>query len=236
MRAKRTIRVPRAVQLLAAALVLAVPAATVVGDIAPAHAQNSTSTATTTSTSATATTARAGSRIVVRRRTRDSLVGQDVSLPGHLRNAGGFDKLALQRRDGKRWATVARARTGRHGGFDFHYRVSADRSEALRVRFAGNQVARPSSAPLGAVVGLVRDVASWYYDGGDTACGFHAGYGVANKTLPCGTRVTFVYDGRTVTATVDDRGPYVAGRSYDLSQTTAQALGMDGVATVETSL
>jgi rare lipoprotein A (peptidoglycan hydrolase) len=75
-------------------------------------------------------------------------------------------------------------------------------------------------------------VASWYYDEGDTACGFHAEYGVANKTLPCGTKVRLRYGGRSVTATVDDRGPFIYGRSYDLDQRTASALGMWGVATV----
>ena len=66
-------------------------------------------------------------------------------------------------------------------------------------------------------------LASWYGDGGSTACGFHANYGVANKALPCGTRVTFRYGGKTVTAVVDDRGPYVGGREWDLNQNTAAA-------------
>jgi rare lipoprotein A len=79
----------------------------------------------------------------------------------------------------------------------------------------------------------VAAVASWYYDYGNTACGFHARYGVANKTLPCGTHVRISYGGRTVDATVDDRGPYVYGRSYDLDQTVSRALGMSGVATVQ---
>ena len=82
------------------------------------------------------------------------------------------------------------------------------------------------------VVVMTPVVASWYYDEGDTACGFHAEYGVANKTLPCGTKVMLRYGRRSVTATVDDRGPFVYGRSYDLDQRTATALGMWGVATV----
>ena len=77
--------------------------------------------------------------------------------------------------------------------------------------------------------------ASWYYDAGNTACGFHAQYGVANRTLPCGTKVAFRYGGRSVTATVDDRGPYVGGRDWDLSQTTAGALGFGGVGEVWSS-
>jgi rare lipoprotein A (peptidoglycan hydrolase) len=79
---------------------------------------------------------------------------------------------------------------------------------------------------------LTYATASWYQDAGQTASGFHAGYGVANKTLPFGTRVLFAYHGRTVTATVDDRGPYIAGREWDLNQTTAAALGFSGVDTV----
>ena len=82
------------------------------------------------------------------------------------------------------------------------------------------------------VVQMTPTVASWYYDEGDTACGFHAEYGIANKTLPCGTKVTLRYGGHSVTATVDDRGPFIYGRSFDLDQRCASALGMWGVETV----
>jgi hypothetical protein len=53
-----------------------------------------------------------------------------------------------------------------------------------------------------------------------TACGFlftRTVVGVAHRTLPCGTLVAFTYSGRTVIAPVIDRGPYVAGRVWDLS-------------------
>jgi rare lipoprotein A (peptidoglycan hydrolase) len=75
-------------------------------------------------------------------------------------------------------------------------------------------------------------VASWYEDAGNTASGYHAYYGVANKTVAFGTHVLFVYHGRSVEATVDDRGPYIAGRTWDLNQNTASALGFGGVDTV----
>lgn len=81
-----------------------------------------------------------------------------------------------------------------------------------------------------------RSVASWYYDAGNTACGFHARYGIANKTLPCGTKVKIAYGRRSLVATVDDRGPYVYGRQYDLDQTVSQRLGMYGVATVRVAI
>ncbi len=53
--------------------------------------------------------------------------------------------------------------------------------------------------------------------------------GVANKTLPCGTEVTFVYGNRAIRVPVIDRGPYVPGRMWDLSGATAEALGFPGL-------
>jgi rare lipoprotein A (peptidoglycan hydrolase) len=43
--------------------------------------------------------------------------------------------------------------------------------------------------------------------------------GVANRTLPCGTKITFrnPANGRAITVKVVDRGPYVAGRQWDLT-------------------
>jgi hypothetical protein len=60
-----------------------------------------------------------------------------------------------------------------------------------------------------------------------TACGVlytRTVVGVANRTLPCGTLVAFSYGGRTVVAPVIDRGPYVAGRLWDLSGGLCTAL------------
>jgi rare lipoprotein A (peptidoglycan hydrolase) len=53
--------------------------------------------------------------------------------------------------------------------------------------------------------------------------------GVANKTLPCGTMVTFVYNGRAIRVPVLDRGPYIAGREWDLTGATAEALKFPGL-------
>lgn len=74
-------------------------------------------------------------------------------------------------------------------------------------------------------------VASWYGPGlygNKLACGgrLHPGtLGVAHKTMPCGTRVRFRYHGRKITVRVIDRGPYVAGRDFDLTAATKTALG-----------
>ncbi len=122
------------------------------------------------------------------------------------------------------------------GSFRIRYRVRGLGAASVRVAFDGGRRARSVTAAAGQIVALAPTVASWYYDAGNTACGFHATFGVANKTLPCGTKVTLSYGGRTVVATVDDRGPYVYGRTFDLNQNTARYLGMWGVGQVFASV
>ena len=70
--------------------------------------------------------------------------------------------------------------------------------------------------------------ASWYGGGGSLACGgtlTSSTLGVANKTLPCGTWIVLRYHGHKVEVPVIDRGPYVAGREFDLTEATKRALG-----------
>ena len=52
----------------------------------------------------------------------------------------------------------------------------------------------------------------------------------AHKTLPFGTkvRVTNLNNGKSVTVTINDRGPYVAGRIIDLSKAAAHSISMQG--------
>ncbi|HXS46068.1 MAG TPA: septal ring lytic transglycosylase RlpA family protein, partial [Solirubrobacterales bacterium] len=76
-----------------------------------------------------------------------------------------------------------------------------------------------------------RTAAASYYGpglyGGALACGgtLQPGtLGVAHKTLPCGSKVRLRYRGRTVTVPVVDRGPYVAGRDFDLTAATRARL------------
>jgi hypothetical protein len=168
----------------------------------------------------------------VRERSLTVQTGHRISVSGSLLPTQGGAPVRLMSRIGGRWHTLARSRTGRRGGFVLHYVMRHTGTRWLRVSFAGDRSNLSTWAEAGRVIGLVPRVASWYSDGGSTACGFHAHYGVANKTLPCGTKVTIAYHGHSVLATVDDRGPYVAGRTYDLNQNTASALGMYGVATV----
>jgi peptidoglycan lytic transglycosylase len=169
-------------------------------------------------------------------KTIDDLGGHAVQIRGRLLPGVGGRKVRLEGRSGRGWRTLATARTGSAGRFDLRYMPPGPGQQQLRVRFSGDEANAWTGARAGRLTTFVQTVASWYNDGGNTACGFHAYYGVANRTLPCGTQVTFSSGGRTVTATVDDRGPYVGGRDWDLNENTAAALGFGGVGTVWSSL
>ena len=56
--------------------------------------------------------------------------------------------------------------------------------------------------------------------------------GVAQPTLPCGARLFITYRGRTVLTQVVDRGPYTAGRQFDLTDALARKVGLRGVQTI----
>jgi hypothetical protein len=174
-------------------------------------------------------------RVRVRPRPISVLGGQAIQVRGHLLPGVAGRKVNLQGRRAGRWRTLSSTRTRGAGRFVLRYVARTAGREALRVRFAGDRRNGRSTASVGQLTVYREAGASWYNDGGNTACGFHAFHGVANRTLPCGTKVALRYNGRAVTATVDDRGPYVSGRDWDLNQNTASALGFGGVGTVWSS-
>jgi rare lipoprotein A (peptidoglycan hydrolase) len=81
-------------------------------------------------------------------------------------------------------------------------------------------------------------LASWYgpgFYGNRTACGQTFTpeiLGVAHLTLACGTSLTLSHGSRSVTVTVIDRGPYIAGRAVDLSMATKLALECSDLCTL----
>ena len=136
--------------------------------------------------------------------------------------------VTLQALGNHGWSTLARARTGARGRFELSYTPRALGSRLVRVRFAGDAFDHESRRRLGTLNVYRLAGASWYGGGGGLACGgslTSGTLGVANKTLPCGTLVTLHYGSRTIRVPVVDRGPYVAGREFDLTEATKQALG-----------
>jgi rare lipoprotein A len=161
------------------------------------------------------------------------LDGHTATLSGAL--LGDRDAAALAGRivtlqvlKGHSWWNVAHTRTGASGRYRLRYTPHQTVSERARLRFGGDALDRASHRLLGRLNVFRLAEASWYGGGGGLACGgslTSATLGVANKTLPCGTLVTLRYGSRSVRVPVVDRGPYVAGREFDLTEATKRALG-----------
>ncbi len=132
-------------------------------------------------------------------------------------------------------------RTDSHGRFAEQWHAPSTGRYSVHVRAEGDRVAAGAADGAGTIVVFRHAVASWYgpgFYGGRTACGgtLEPGtLGVANKTLPCGTKVTLRYGGHQVTVPVIDRGPYVAGRDYDLTAATKSRLGFPSTGTLLSS-
>lgn len=81
-------------------------------------------------------------------------------------------------------------------------------------------------------------VASWYgpgFHGKKTASGERFNQNAltaAHKTLPFGTRVKVTHKGKSVIVRINDRGPFIKGRTIDLSKGAARAIGCSGTCRV----
>lgn len=99
--------------------------------------------------------------------------------------------------------------------------------------YAGSRVydQQRKSGTTAKVVVERTTTASWYKQGTLTANGERynpRGLTVAHKTLPFGTvvQLTNPENNRSVLARVNDRGPYIKGREFDVSMRCAELLDM----------
>jgi rare lipoprotein A (peptidoglycan hydrolase) len=96
---------------------------------------------------------------------------------------------------------------------------------------AGTAPAPTTPPATGGTTYTVVKKATWYGPGlwgNNTACGMVLApttIGAAHKGLPCGTQVTFSHNGRSIAATVIDRGPFRKGYAWDLTKKTAKKIG-----------
>jgi rare lipoprotein A len=92
-----------------------------------------------------------------------------------------------------------------------------------------------ATSPAGAQSGIASVYST--ESGSRTASGARLNPGAltaAHRSLPLGSRarVTNPSNGRSVTVTINDRGPFVRGRIIDLTPAAARALGMGSLARV----
>jgi hypothetical protein len=189
-----------------------------------------------TSTPTTEPTARAAlePRIAVRHRKLDLRAGRRAVVAGRVTPLTAGLTVSLQVRRGHGWRTIDRDRTDTAGRYKLHERLRSTLSRRARVVVAPAPGLQRGKRRIGRLNVYRYAQASWYGPGlygNRTGCGgtLAAGrLGVAHKTLPCGTMVTFKHGEREVRVPVIDRGPYVGGREYDLTAATAQRLGVHG--------
>jgi rare lipoprotein A len=167
--------------------------------------------------------------------THSVLKGRGLAVRGKVRPSGRHRvKLVFRGPEGG-----ARGVTTKPNG-TFAVRWLPERTGTYAVRAYGVHNRRiRSSRSAGRKLTTYRLAGASYYGpglyGNGVACGgtlLPGTMGVAHKTLPCGTKVKLRYHGRTVTVPVIDRGPYVAGRDYDLTEAVKERLGFPGVGTV----
>ncbi len=191
---------------------LAAGALSLTSPLAPAAAQS------------TATIASAG----VEKKRMHVRAGKRVVVAGAARPGTSGVVASLQIKREGRWRTLDRDRTGAAGRYVLRDRVRQPLSAPARVRVG------TARRHVGRLNVYRTAYASWYGPGlygNALGCGGRLSpgrLGVAHKTLPCGTKVTLRRGTRTVRVRVIDRGPYVAGREYDLTEATARKLRFTG--------
>lgn len=208
----------------------------------PALASGSESVPEATSAPTTIDAGTGTEHVLVRSRTkarigdRNPTVGDPVRVRGRVAPAGERRRVIV-RVGGDRIVT----RAGRDGRFEAEWRARATGRFPVRARARSNRTATGSADAAGRVTVYRPATASWYGPGlygNAVACGgtlSPSTLGVAHRSLPCGTKLRLRYGGRSVAVRVIDRGPFVAGREFDLTAATKQALGFPDVGTVLSS-
>lgn len=168
-----------------------------------------------------------------------TLSGRSIAAHGRVLPAAAGRRVKVVFRG--RGGGVETARTDAGGRFRLRWAPGETGVHAARAYVSHRPRATGAASPTRRVTVYRRAVASYYGPGlygHGVACGgtLRPGtLGVANRTLPCGTMVRLRYRGRTVTVPVIDRGPYVAGRDYDLTEATRERLGFPGLGVVLSS-
>lgn len=178
---------------------------------------------------------RARAHVSLHLSTHAVMKGERLTVRGKVRPGGRHRvKIVFRGRD----TAVRGVKTKANGSFALRWTPERTGSYAVRAYGAHNRRVRGSHSVPRKLTSYRFAHASYYGPGlygNGVACGgtlLPGTMGVAHKTLPCGTEVKLRYRGRTVTVPVIDRGPYVAGRDYDLTEAVKERLRFPGIGTV----
>ncbi|HWC86526.1 MAG TPA: septal ring lytic transglycosylase RlpA family protein [Solirubrobacteraceae bacterium] len=170
-----------------------------------------------------------------------ALLGHSTTFVGEASARSAGKTVALQRHDAHAgWVSVATGTVVKGGIFWVAWRTNyAGRVTMRTVLEPTAGATRTGRASPSLQITVYRPAVATFYGTGffgkKTACGSilqPATLGVASRTLKCGTQVQLYYRGHTIVVPVIDRGPYANDATWDLTQATAQALGIAGTETV----
>jgi rare lipoprotein A len=166
-----------------------------------------------------------------------------LSFSGSVPSSDAGDVVEIERsghQTGWNWAPTVQARVNSDGSFSATWQINHIGRFAMRAVVTHNGDASAASGWPTLTVTVYRpSIATQYgpgFFGRRTACGRilrRQTVGVANRTLPCGTKVAIYYQGRSMVVPVIDRGPYAHnGADWDLTMATGRVLGIQGTARI----
>lgn len=170
-----------------------------------------------------------------------ALLRHQLHFSGAVPSSSAGKTVVVERLDKQTgWTPAATAVASSHGAFTAVWKTNHTGRMAMRVivRSAPNSSYAAASSPSLTLTVYRPAIATTYGEGSwgsTTACGetlTHHTLGVANRTLPCGTKVAIYWHGRTITVPVIDRGPYANHADWDLTLATASKLGIPGTETI----
>lgn len=173
---------------------------------------------------------------------RSGFMGRQMTFTGSAPHGDAGLLVEIQRyghATKNQWVNTASATVGSSGAFAAQWQASTSGGFAVRAILSHTGVSGQSASawPMVKVIVYRMAIATIYGGpwGSTTACGetlHRTTLGVANRTLPCGTKVSIYFKGRTIVVPVIDRGPYANHADWDLTTATAHALHMYGTETL----
>ena len=136
------------------------------------------------------------------------------------------------------WQLATQTQVRGDGSYEASWAPARAGQYAVRAVVEQSGATAASGLPTITVTVYRPAVATLYgpgFYGRRTACGTilrKVTVGVANRTLPCGTKVALYYGGRMLVVPVIDRGPYANGANWDLTMVTGRALAITTTETI----
>jgi rare lipoprotein A (peptidoglycan hydrolase) len=173
--------------------------------------------------------------------TATALLRNELTFSGTVPASDAGDAIEIERLGHEtnwQWAPTAGSTVASNGGFSTTWLTNHIGAFSIRAIVQSASAHAAAVSPALSVIVYLPAVATWYgpgFYGQRLACGGrlrHSTLGVANRSLPCGTKVALMFQGRTITVPVVDRGPYANHASWDLTAATADALRISGTETI----